>query len=50
MWMVIPPDIKPDLAAQTAVPVGNTLAQFDRFVRAKMEKWGAVAKAAKVVV
>ena len=48
--MVTLPDVKAALAAQAAVPVGNTPEQFDKFIRAEIEKWSAVAKAAHVVV
>jgi tripartite-type tricarboxylate transporter receptor subunit TctC len=38
------PDVSEKLAAQGAIPVGNTSAEFASFVKREMEVWGKVAQ------
>jgi tripartite-type tricarboxylate transporter receptor subunit TctC len=41
-------EMKERLAADGAVPVGNTPAEFAAHIKEEMEKWAAVARAAKI--
>jgi tripartite-type tricarboxylate transporter receptor subunit TctC len=41
-------EMKARLAADGAVPVANTPAEFAAHIKEEMEKWGAVARAAKI--
>ena len=41
-------EMKARLAADGAIPVGNTPAEFAAHIKEEMEKWGAVARAAKI--
>ena len=41
-------EMKARLAADGAVPVGNTPAEFAAHIKEEMEKWGAVARAAGI--
>jgi tripartite-type tricarboxylate transporter receptor subunit TctC len=38
------PDIAERLGAQGAIPVGDTPAEFDAFIRREMQVWGKIAK------
>jgi tripartite-type tricarboxylate transporter receptor subunit TctC len=42
------PDVQEKLSSQGAEPVGSTPEQFDAFMKAELEKWGAVIRKAKV--
>jgi len=38
------PDLAERLSSQGAIPVGDTPAQFDAFIRREMQVWGKIAK------
>jgi len=42
------PDVRKQLEAMGAFPIGSTPAEFQKYVRSEIEKWGVVAKAAKI--
>jgi tripartite-type tricarboxylate transporter receptor subunit TctC len=42
------PDIQKAFAAQAAVPVGNSPAEFRAFIEAEIKRWKEVAQAAKI--
>ena len=42
------PDIVERMAAMGNEPVGNTPAEFDRFIRDEIPKWGKVIRDAKI--
>ncbi len=46
--IVATPEVRARFAAQSLDPVGSTPAEFDKFIRAEMVSWGAVAKSAKI--
>ena len=43
-------DVAEKLNAQGALPVGDTPEQFAAYIKAEMEKWGAVVRAANIKV
>ncbi|MDN3988285.1 Bug family tripartite tricarboxylate transporter substrate binding protein [Zwartia vadi] len=42
------PDVRKQLEAMGAIPVGSTPAEFQKYVRSEIEKWAVVAKAANI--
>lgn len=42
------PEVRKQLESMGAIPVGSTPEEFQKYVRAEIEKWGAVAKTAKI--
>jgi len=42
------PDVRKQLEAMGAFPVGSTPAEFQKYVQSEIEKWGVVAKAANI--
>jgi tripartite-type tricarboxylate transporter receptor subunit TctC len=44
------PDIVERMAAMGNEPVGNTPAEFDKFIRDEIPKWGKVIRDAKITL
>lgn len=42
------PEVRKQLEGMGAIPVGSTPAEFQKYVRSEIEKWGVVAKTAKI--
>lgn len=42
------PDVRKQLETMGAIPVGSTPAEFQKYVRAEIEKWAVVAKTANI--
>lgn len=42
------PDVRKQLEGMGAIPIGSTPEEFQKYVRAEIEKWGAVAKTANI--
>jgi tripartite-type tricarboxylate transporter receptor subunit TctC len=42
------PDVRERLSTQAAEPVGSTPQEFQAYVRAEVDRWGKVARAANI--